>query len=33
VILPADGHLLAKSGPILRERTLAFVRAALGQLG
>jgi pimeloyl-ACP methyl ester carboxylesterase len=33
VILPGDGHLLAKSGPILRERTLAFVRAALGQLG
>jgi alpha/beta superfamily hydrolase len=33
VILPGDGHLLAKSGPILRERSLAFVRAALGQLG
>jgi hypothetical protein len=29
VVLPGDGHLLAKSGPVLRERTLAFVGATL----
>lgn len=33
VVLPGDGHLLAKSGAVLRERLLAWVPAVLNPAG